>query len=45
MSIMHTEIDDAMNLIKEELAADMTRLLELTKEESAEAKDSSVYIH
>jgi len=41
--IVTSDLDDAMNLIKEELAADMTRLLIVHKEEANDSNDSAVY--
>ncbi len=43
MQIIKNDIDHAMNLIKEELIADLSRLLIINKEKSSELSDSSKY--
>ncbi len=42
MQILSADLDDAMNSIKEELVADMTRLLDLNKEDTSDSNESSL---
>ena len=42
MQRISTDLDDAMNLIKEELVADMIRLLALNNDDKSDTSESSV---